>query len=254
MLTTAMLRKIGAMDLHEIAHRGRSSVRVQLDYVRTVLRRGRPNRPLIDARHLTREYLAFNAAHRFFISDSGNEICALVRANFPDWVSAAVAQANRICHRRLPLMGHGEVRLSPIIDWAADPVSGKVWPSRHWASYDLVGGNGTGEPKLVHEINRHQHLITLGRAFLYTGNERYAAEAVSEMSGWIDQNPIGIGINWNSSLEIAIRAQSWMWTIFLILRSKHLDERAPSESCFRSSPTLNTSIAIPPCTAARTRT
>ncbi len=48
------------------------------------------------------------------------------------------------------------------------------------------------------------------------------------MDRWIDQNPPSLGINWQSSLEIAIRSISWMWTIFLLLPSQSLTGSAAS--------------------------
>jgi hypothetical protein len=154
-----------------------------------------------------------------------HDLCALVQNDFPDWISAVAGQADDICNRKISLLGHGEIGLDRVIDWSADPISRHIWPSHYWAAYDLVQDCKMADPKVVHEINRHQHLITLGRAFLYTGDERYAVEAISQLESWIEQNPEDVGVNWHSSLEIAIRAQSWMWTLFLVLPSDHLDDR-----------------------------
>src|SRR5262249_2060125 len=79
------------------------------------------------------------------------------------------------------------------------------------------------DAKIIHELNRHQHLPRLAKAFRLTNDERYAREAVDQLNSWIDQNPPGLGINWQSSLEIGIRAISWMWTIFLLLPSRAFD-------------------------------
>jgi hypothetical protein len=75
-------------------------------------------------------------------------------------------------------------------------------------------------------LNRHQHLPRLAKAYHWTGDERYAAEAVAQLRSWIEQNPPGFGINWQSSLEIGIRAVSWLWTMFLLLPSRHFDDAA----------------------------
>jgi len=213
------------MSVPEIAHRGRHAFRIQLDLVRFLLKQGRPDRSNTPKEYLTRDYLSNGPARRFFTAGMREELCTLVQKNFPDWVSTVADQADDICHGKISLLAHGEVGLDPVIDWAADPISRHIWPSRYWAGYDLVKDCKTADPKVVQEINRHQHLITLGRAYFYTGNERYAVEAISQLVSWIEQNPEGVGINWHSSLEIAIRAQSWMWTLFLILPSEYLDDR-----------------------------
>src|SRR5262249_39698527 len=49
---------------------------------------------------------------------------------------------------------------------------------------------------------------------------------VAQIESWIEQNDVWNGINWHSSLEMAIRALSWFWTIFMLLPSRALDERA----------------------------
>src|SRR5208283_2398334 len=95
---------------------------------------------------------------------------------------------------------------------------------RYWADYAPAQESGGRDPKIIHELNRHQHLPRLAKAYFLTGDERYVSEAVAQLNSWIDQNPPGIGINWQSSLEIAIRAISWLWTIFPLLRSKSFDD------------------------------
>src|SRR5262249_32782923 len=52
-----------------------------------------------------------------------------------------------------------------------------------------------------------------------------------QMESWIEQNPTWDGINWQSSLEIAIRSMSWLWTIFLLLPSQSLDETSLRRIC-----------------------
>jgi len=220
-----MMHKIRAMSAREIAYRGRTAFRVQLDHARILFRRNRHPRPKVAARYLTRDYLTAEPSRRFFVPVVRQDILGLVHANFPEWISDAVAQADRVCGHRIQVLGHGEILLPSRIDWTANPVTGDRWPSKYWADYDLVRQCGAGDPKVVHEINRHRHLIALGRAYFYTGDERYSGEAIAQLESWIEQNPEGIGINWHSSLEIAIRALSWLWTIFLLLPSRQFDDR-----------------------------
>src|SRR5262249_10011838 len=85
--------------------------------------------------------------------------------------------------------------------------------------------------KIVHELNRHQHLPRLAKAFFLTGNEMYAREAVSQLESWIQQNPMWDGVNWQSSLELAIRCISWLWALFLLLPSESLTEESLRRIC-----------------------
>jgi hypothetical protein len=213
------------MSADEISYRLRASVREQSDRFRAFVHGN--GVPLFKVPHpyLTRDYLAAEPTRRFFSAGSQQKLRSLVQMEFPDWIAAVTQEADRICEGKLRLFGHAEVDLGAVIDWSADPISGKKWPKRFWTTYDLVGNPEGGDPKVVHEINRHQHLVTLARAYAYTEDERYANAAIAQMESWIEQNPPGIGVNWTSSLEVALRALSWMWALFLLLPSRHIDDR-----------------------------
>src|SRR5262249_16211899 len=134
--------------------------------------------------------------------------------------------AERLCRHHIALLGYGQLDLGESIDWHRDPLSGRRWPRRFWSDYDLVSGCGELDPKLIHELNRHQHLPRLAKAYFLTGDERYARGGVAQSEGWIAQNSRPFAINWTSSLEIAFRAISWIWTIFFLLPSAALDDEA----------------------------
>jgi hypothetical protein len=213
------------MSPDEICYRLRVKAREHIDRLRASVRRNGVPLFKVPGPYLTRDYLAAEPARRFFSAGSQHKLRSLVQTEFPDWIATVTAEADRICDRKLRLFGHAEVYLGAVIDWSADPISGQTWPRRFWTTYDLLGNPEGGDPKVVHEINRHQHLVTLARAYVYTEDERYASVAIAHMDSWIDQNPPGMGINWTSSLEIALRALSWMWSLFLLLPSRHMDDR-----------------------------
>jgi hypothetical protein len=72
-----------------------------------------------------------------------------------------------------------------------------------------------GDPKVIWELNRHQWLVTLGQAYRLTGDETYAETFASSVQEWMSANPVGWGINWASSLEVALRLISWCWALHL---------------------------------------
>jgi hypothetical protein len=168
-------------------------------------------------------YVAGAPASRFYCGYR-ESLRPFVAGNFPQWIDQAVDEADRLCRHEITLLGYGPIKLGPSIDWHRDPVTGRTWERRYWADYPSVPDSGGLDPKIIHELNRHQHLPRLAKAYFLTGDERYASEAVAQLNSWIDQNPPGLGINWQSSLEIAIRAISWLWTIFPLLSSKSFDE------------------------------
>jgi len=209
------LRRLSAMGPGELAHRVREKVHSELDRVSG----SRPRPSLVIP---FKAYLAGAPGERFYGSHR-QDLLPFVGEHFPQWIDRAVEEAEQLCRHQVSLLGYGTVDLGPAIDWHRDPVTGRRWERRFWTGYRF--GDGCGQdPKIIHELNRHQHLPRLAKAYRWTGDERYAAEAVAQLLSWIDQNPPGRGINWQSSLEIAIRAISWMWTIFLLLPSRSLDE------------------------------
>ena len=73
-----------------------------------------------------------------------------------------------------------------------------------------------GDSKVTWELNRHQHLVTLAKAYRLTGDRRFADEALRQWRHWQAENPYPVGINWASSLEVAFRSLSWIWTYHLL--------------------------------------
>jgi hypothetical protein len=210
------LSRLRAMPTGEIRYRLRERVRLEAERVRVGLR-------VVPApRDIDEDCLALLQrvfATRFYVAEDRHSLRSLVQQQFPAWQNRAVREADALCQHRVELLGYGEVDLGPSIDWHRDPVTGAIWPRRFWADYDPVNDASNGDSKIIHELNRHQHLPRLAKAYYLTGEERYAREAITQIESWIEQNPAGLGINWHSSLEIAIRALSWMWTIFFLLPS-----------------------------------
>ena len=73
-----------------------------------------------------------------------------------------------------------------------------------------------GDSKITWELNRHQHLVTLAKAYRLTGDQHFAVEILTQWRHWQAENPYPIGINWASSLEVAFRSISWIWTYHLL--------------------------------------
>jgi hypothetical protein len=223
LITSEVIRKLnrlGAMRPRELAHRVREKLYSELDRIRISV--GAGDAPSA-VRMPFKNYLAGTPSGRFYPSHREN-LRPFVETNFPQWTDRAVEEAEKLCKHELTLLGHAPVQLGREINWHRDPVTGGIWEQRFWADYRPVHDSGGRDPKIIHELNRHQHLPRLAKAYLLTGDERYASEAVAQLNSWIDQNPPGRGINWQSSLEIGIRAISWLWTIFPLLSSRSFDE------------------------------
>jgi hypothetical protein len=146
-----------------------------------------------------------------------------LRRWWPDAERAVIENADGIVRGRFRLFGwHGVQCNVDAPDWHWDPQSGKRAPLHHWSTISFLDSRSVGDSKIIWELNRHQYFSTLGRAYWYTGDERYARTFVRHLTGWMDANPPKLGINWASSLEVAFRAISWSWGLHFFRDSSAL--------------------------------
>ena len=133
-----------------------------------------------------------------------------------EWLKEVVARANKILEHRFSFFNLQDHYLGDPIDWNKDHESGKHAPLCFSPSIDYRDFRVTGDAKIVWEPNRHHQLVVLGRAYRVTGNIHYAEEIVEQIESWLEQCPFGMGMNWRSPLELAIRLINWVWAIDLI--------------------------------------
>ncbi len=62
--------------------------------------------------------------------------------------------------------------------------------------------------RVLWELNRLGHFLTLACAYASTQDERYSAEFFAQLRSWHEQNPYGRGPNWNCAMEVALRAMN----------------------------------------------
>lgn len=156
----------------------------------------------------------------FFAGAVNRQTTALLDERIPAARERTLARAEEICRGRFSVLGYSSLFFGDPVDWHLDPVSGIRAPQRHWSRIDPLDYQQVGDSKVVWELNRHQWAVTLGQAYRYTGDERYAETFVAYIKGWMDANPPGTGINWSSSLEAAFRVIAWCWALFLFRGSK----------------------------------
>ena len=139
---------------------------------------------------------------------------------FPGSAERAITQAAPLLENRITLFGR-EYSFASVIAWNRDPRTGCQWPLKpvRQINYRLATA---GDPKDIWELNRHQFLPALGKAYFITGDERYAEHAIKIILSWIEQCPPLTGINWPSGIELAFRCISWLWTLKFVSRSRAL--------------------------------
>jgi hypothetical protein len=136
---------------------------------------------------------------------------ALVRTHLPLEADSIIREADNICRHQFHLLGYENLEYGQDIDWHADPVRGKRSPLKPWFKINFLDFQEVGDHKIIWELNRHQHLVTLAKAWLLTGNRIYASEVATQWQSWQKANPYPLGINWASALEVAFRSLSWLW-------------------------------------------
>ena len=164
-------------------------------------------RPLVESRKRS-------APPRFFPAlDARDEMRALFASGAEygsQGAAARVAADAAKCHR-FEFFGE-RFTYGAEIDWHADPVSGRAWPKVYHADVPIhQGGAAIGDVKYVWELNRHQFLIDLGKAYWLYDDEDAATAIYRIVRHWIEQNPYGMGVSWSCALEPAFRAWSWIW-------------------------------------------
>jgi len=141
------------------------------------------------------------------------------------WRRDAVERGSAVADHRLTLFDLDNVDLGRPINWNYEFKAGKPTPMIFAPDIDYRDYSLTGDCKFVWEPSRHHHLVTLGRAFRYTGDERYAEELLNQLESWMEQCPYGVGMQWRSPLELAIRLINWVWALELIRPSAALSDQ-----------------------------
>jgi len=166
----------------------------------------------------------------FFFSAADLPLLAeIAQTRFPEECRATIQRADRTAAHRFDLLGYENLDLGDEIDWHSDPVHGKRSPEKLWYRIPYLDFDTVGDSKIVWELNRHQHFVTLGRAYQLTRDETYAREFVSQVRHWRKKNPYPVGINWTSSLEVAFRSLSWLWARELFADSPLVSDEFRSE-------------------------
>ena len=147
----------------------------------------------------------------FFARGEAAERADLLRRHLPDQAEGIVREADEICQHRFRLLGYENLDYGTEIDWQLDRVHGKRAPLEAWFKIPFLDFAVVGDHKVTWELNRHQHLVTLAKARLLTKDDKYVRELIAEWRGWIQANRYPLGINWGSTLEVAIRSLSWIW-------------------------------------------
>jgi len=184
-------------------------------------------------KHITVSFVGFDAQDKqalleyvknrktplpFFNKD---EIYKIFNTYFPKEIERYIQEANKVCEHKFSFLGV-DIEYKDRIEWNKDPITRQEYP--HIFYRNIYKFSRDTDVKYVWELNRHEHLLNLGIAYCLTADERYTKEFCKQVNDWIETNPYLVGVNWTSSLEIAVRAINWVLAYNLFLDSKYLDK------------------------------
>lgn len=156
-------------------------------------------------------------AGNFFFNPNGvDPVLALLRRRLPEQVERILQQSEKILQHRFHLLGYQDLAYGSPIDWHLELVHGKRAPRKVFHRVAYLDFEEVGDSKVTWELNRHQHFVTLAKAYRLTGDGRYVDEILRQWRHWWAENRYAVGINWASSLEAAFRSMAWLWTYHLL--------------------------------------
>ena len=205
---TNRLGRLASMDGRELVDRLRQSLTARADLLR--YRMGYDPTVDIGSDHAERQ------GRFFFRPTEVPALCTLLKKKFPSLADDIVSQAEKICCHRFDLLGYDNLDYGREIDWHCDVVHGKRGCRTPWFKVKYLDFEEVGDSKITWELNRHQHFVILAKAYWLTKDDRFVREILAQHTHWQRENPYPIGINWASSLEVAFRSLSWIWTFFLL--------------------------------------
>jgi hypothetical protein len=127
-------------------------------------------------------------------------------------------------NHRWALLGFGSKDFGREIDWYRDPLSGRQWPGKVFHADIARWHNDGSDIRVLWELNRLGHCLTLARAYAATRNEQFAEEFFVQVESWYEQNPLGLGANWLCAMEVALRAMNLLGAFAILRTAPSLNE------------------------------
>lgn len=189
---TWRLNRLRCMSVGEIGHRLWRLVSIQVEHL---------------LRHRTRQV---PAADIRYAAPTWTHIDRLLDAQ------PYLAAAERIVADKFDVFALQDLSLGTPPNWNRDPRTGIVAPLTCGKRLNYRDPQLVGDIKYLWEPNRHLHLVTLAQAYALSADPRYLATIRAHLSSWFAACPPGLGANWSSSLEVALRLINWSVTWQLV--------------------------------------
>jgi hypothetical protein len=141
------------------------------------------------------------------------------------YISEKVNENNREEALRIASLIKGDYKP---INWQLDFRSGYQWDVATWHKDIRFADDRGHDIKNPWELGRMQHLPIL--AYASNINKEYLIEIENQIVDFIASNPPKYGVQWNSSMDVAIRAINWLVTKDILENAGiHLDNSVLTE-------------------------
>ncbi|GAB3957758.1 hypothetical protein GCM10027614_73840 [Micromonospora vulcania] len=111
----------------------------------------------------------------------------------------------------------GRVATGVSAPWGTDPLTGRQWPTDDpWWRIDIRSEARLSDVKYTWEAGRHRDLVVLARAARLDPVGPWQDGLTGLLRAWCAESPPEQGVNWYSSLELALRAIAWNQILALV--------------------------------------
>lgn len=110
----------------------------------------------------------------------------------------------------------GRTATGAFASWATDPLTQRCWPEdTPWWQIDIRTDARLSDVKFVWEAARHRDLVVLARAAVLEPDGPWMGKLEEMLIRWCRECRPERGVNWYSSLELALRAIAWNQVLLL---------------------------------------
>jgi hypothetical protein len=159
---------------------------------------------------------------RFFDDIHEFDTAKLLLENFEDKYKI-ISFADKILENKFELYGD-EIDLGEKISWNKDYISGYEWENMIYWKFKTNKEVPGSDVKNVWEIARFHQGISLGKAYLLTGDEKYTEKFIKLFNSFRLSNPFCASVNWIDSSEAAIRLVNIIYSFAFFIDSSLINE------------------------------
>lgn len=109
--------------------------------------------------------------------------------------------------------------------WNAGFQTGNEWPEEPFSkTLNISQRVDIGDIRTNWELNRHYQFSALAKSYYCTRDEQYFIELKKLFNDWNEHNLYLHGVEWTSTMELAIRVNSWVYMLGFMTKAKCNDE------------------------------